>query len=167
MDNTMSFHQYLDYTKNRMLNTVKKDEKGCWIWQGYKCEPKKMYGLTSSKLDGKKRKILAHRLSYRLWKGEIHNNLQVLHYCDVPLCVNPDHLHLGTAQDNINEMRERKREKKGLGEKNRHAKLKNEDVLKIRELSSNGKSNSELCKIFGLRSSTMSYIVRKITWKHI
>jgi hypothetical protein len=70
--------EYIDVTKKRLKDTSYTNENGCWVWTGYKCEPKKLYGLTSSALDGKKKKILAHRLSYRLWKGEIPESYFVL-----------------------------------------------------------------------------------------
>lgn len=162
-----SVNENIKILKQRILNSIKKNEDNCWLWQGYLCEPKKLYGLTSSNLDGKKKKILSHRLSYRLFKGEIPNGMYVLHSCDVPLCCNPEHLHLGTAQDNINEMKERGRERKALGEKNRHAKLNDNIVLEIRKLYRNGLTQAQIMEKFNLPSSTTSYIVNNKTWRHI
>lgn len=160
-------NEYIEFTKNRIINTCIIDENGCWIWQGYKCEPRKMYGLTSLALDGPRKKVLTHRASYILWKGEIPNGMYILHSCDVPLCCNPEHLHLGTAQDNINEMKERGRERKALGEKNRHAKLNDNIVLEIRKLYRSSLTQAQIMEKFNLPSSTTSYIVNNKTWKHI
>lgn len=75
----------------------KETPNGCWVWIGGK--NKNGYGRWF--LNGKY--ILAHRLSYQLKRGEIPNGLFVCHDCpgkDNPLCINPDHLWLGTAKDN-------------------------------------------------------------------
>jgi hypothetical protein len=165
--NSLSNQKYIELTKKRMLATCEILENECWIWTGYLCEPKKQYGLTSSCLDGTKKKILAHRLSFRLWKGNIPEKLFVLHSCDNPLCINPDHLHIGTPQKNMDEMRERGREKKALGEKNRHAKLTNEIVLQIRKEFKQGLTVRGISRKYKISSSSASYITRNITWKHI
>lgn len=56
------------------------------------------------------RLIGAHRASWIAHKGEIPEGMWVLHLCDNPICINPDHLFLGTAQDNTNDMITKKRE---------------------------------------------------------
>jgi hypothetical protein len=66
----------------------------CWLWTGAQC---KGYGQLSSP----KRSRYAHRLSWEISNGDIPEGLQVLHRCDTPLCVRPDHLFLGTNTDNI------------------------------------------------------------------
>ena len=68
---------------------------GCWLWTGnlfYRC-PYGQFQLAGWR-------YRAHRFSYTLFKGPIPDGLFVLHKCDTPLCVNPDHLFLGTARDN-------------------------------------------------------------------
>lgn len=78
-----------------MANVEKTDS--CWIWKGHK--DRKGYGKT--KLSGKR--FGAHRLSY-LYHVCDPLDMHVLHKCDNPICVNPDHLFLGTHSDNMRDM---------------------------------------------------------------
>ena len=79
--------------QERFLKKVKKI-KSCWVWQG--CIVKN-YGQMwdGEKVDG------AHRISYRLFKGEISKGLQIDHLCQNPKCVNPKHLEMVTPKENI------------------------------------------------------------------
>lgn len=73
---------------------------GCWLWTGN--TTKFGYGMlvVGSMANGTRRPEMTHRLSYEMHKGPITNGLCVLHKCDTPQCVNPDHLWLGTKSDN-------------------------------------------------------------------
>lgn len=71
----------------------------CWEWTGYRDE--RGYGRLSSRVSGVTKTISAHRLSWQIYKGEIPPGLCVLHKCDNPPCVNPDHLFLGNQRDNM------------------------------------------------------------------
>ena len=84
----------------------------CWIWTSKKSRNKrwdKPYGILSCGSTFK----TAHRISWRLHHGEIPFGLYVLHHCDNPLCVNPEHLFLGTQQDNLDDMKRKQRSQAG------------------------------------------------------
>lgn len=92
---------------SRFTDKIKKTDT-CWLFIG-RLFDKSGYGQYS--IDSKP--VLAHRYSYQVNKGNIPEGLVVRHTCDVRNCVNPDHLILGTQQDNINDMIERERNSKG------------------------------------------------------
>lgn len=70
------------------------DVDGCWIWQGGLSKD----GYGKVKREGKT--IRAHRLFYQLHKGPINEGMVIMHSCDKPTCVNPEHLSMGTHLDN-------------------------------------------------------------------
>ena len=136
----------------RFMAYVDKQES-CWIWTGAK--NKQGYGQLCF---GNKKKTVASRVSYELFKGPIENGLFACHLCDVPSCVNPDHLFLGTHQENMIDMTEKGRQ---------YSKLTPKDVLNLRSLWEKGYSNSKLCEIFNLTAGCVSNIIRKRIWKHV
>jgi len=88
----------------RLLSGYEKDaDTMCWIWKGHK--NKNGYG--SIKAFGKM--VSVHRLSYELHKGPIKDGMEILHSCDVALCINPDHLRQGTHAENMTEAAKRNR----------------------------------------------------------
>ena len=107
--------------KKRLWTKVLKT-KTCWEWTATKNPDG--YGLI--KLEG--RMESAHRLVYRLKNGPIPKGLYVLHRCDVPRCVNPKHLFLGTQADNVRDMF-----RKGRGNPSGHKNVKIEDILEAHE----------------------------------
>lgn len=88
-------------SKDEFFNKCEKSETGCWLWKFAKTSAG--YG----KLTYKYRAWLAHRLSYYFTHGIINNF--ILHSCDTPACINPDHLRDGTQKDNMDDVKLRNR----------------------------------------------------------
>lgn len=83
--------------QNFWKKVIKSD--GCWKWTAAKNESGYgMFGIGKKKLDR------AHRISWKLLRGDIPKGLFVLHKCDNPECSNPEHLFLGTNLDNVRDM---------------------------------------------------------------
>ena len=76
-------------------------ESGCWLWMSSMLSPRYEYGYI---VVGHDTKLLAHRAAWMVFRGPIPKGQQVLHKCDVPSCINPDHLFLGTQRDNLTDM---------------------------------------------------------------
>lgn len=72
---------------------------GCWLFMGY--VDNLGYGIIA---EIKRKRIKAHRVSYAVFKCEIPGGMDVMHSCDVRCCINPEHLSLGTHQDNMTDM---------------------------------------------------------------
>lgn len=81
--------------------SVPEPNTGCWLWLSGSRGPKNhQYGT----LTLNKKTISAHRVSYVEYKGPIEKGLSVMHKCDTTLCINPDHLILGTHTENMHDM---------------------------------------------------------------
>ncbi len=109
----------------------------------------------------------AHRYSYMLHKGTIAPGMFVMHACDNKLCVNPDHLSLGTPRDNTQDMIAKGRKARGkyaLGEDVGCSVLTADAV---REIRASDKTNKELADQFGASVNAVRYARTRKTWKHI
>lgn len=131
----------------------------CWEWSGTKTY--KGYGEIRG--EGRK-KFRAHRVAYRIFKGEEPGPV-LRHTCDNPPCCNPEHLIQGTPQDNSQDMVDRGRSPRG--EKNSFSRLTEEDVLEMRRLRGLGAKQASLAAMFGVSQPTISAIVNRKTWRHL
>lgn len=80
----------------------------------------------------------AHRISWLIHRGRIPEGRQVLHKCDTPSCVNPDHLFIGTHQDNMDDMKSKGRQVGHKGEQNGSAKLTDQEACEIKLMLEEG-----------------------------
>ncbi len=146
---------------------------GCWIWIGSARSVRHGY-LQYGEIRYMKRMMLAHRASWILHKGEIPDGLDVLHHCDTPLCVNPDHLWLGTQKDNVDDMIKKGRKFIARGERAGSAKLTEDEVRQILDLYVPGKAPHRsdyglggLARRFNVSKQCISAIVKRQWWRHV
>jgi len=136
----------------------------CWLWVGARL--KTGYGV----LWVQGRNVLAHRLMYSLFVGPIPEGLSVCHRCDVPACVRPEHLFLGTPADNTHDMMAKGRAVFGgpPGERSGAAKLTDGDVRDIRRrVLDPGVTRAQLAREYGLSFTSLDAVVQRKTWRHV
>lgn len=161
---------------HRFWSKVSKTQS-CWVWTA----SKNADGYGSFAISRVTHR--AHRVAWILTNGEIPDGLQVLHRCDNPSCVNPDHLFLGTVRDNSRDMitkgrqwyqkdpvRARRARIRNLprycGEANPAAKLTREAAEEIRRLhGQGGQTKAGLARQFGVSESCVRFILKGETWK--
>ena len=149
----------------RFMRKVSVDpQTECWIWQGA-TDSQRRYGVAC----WDKRKGQSHRVSWELHNGEIPDGMKACHKCDVTLCVNPEHLFIGTQEDNMRDCAAKGRaHKRGpRGEAHGMSKLAMEQVREIRErLAGGGEFHKDIATSFGVSRSLISMISRGVVWSH-
>jgi hypothetical protein len=134
----------------------------CWIWTASKS--KRGYGQIGVAASRPQR---AHRVSWRLEHGEIPQGVHVLHRCHNTSCVNPDHLYLGTAQNNADDRVQAGRASAPKGSKHPNSILCESDVLEIIRLRSLDISYSQIAKQFNTTAVNVCDICVGKSWSHV
>ncbi len=145
---------------------VRIPESGCWIWIAG-TDPKG-YGFLYSHQHGKHR--AAHRISLELHGVTVPDGSFVCHRCDVPSCVNPDHLFVGSPTDNVRDMIAKGRArlvKNGKGEACPRAVLSVSDVAIIKARLAAGHTLKNIGNDYGLHLSTIHHIKTGKSWADV
>lgn len=145
----MAFEKFIAYEPN----------SGCWLWSGG--HNKAGYG--HYRMNG--RTIVAHRAAYLMANpGTSFEGKVVMHKCDTPACVNPEHLRLATQSDNIQDMFRKGRGNTSKGESHVCAVLTEPDIIAIRKSSA---SLNEEARRYGVTRSAIWAIRHRVNWKHV
>lgn len=150
--------------EDRFMQYVEKTDT-CWKWTGAIRSHSKRGGYGTFTM--KDKQWISSRASYTLFKGQIPDELFVLHSCDNRICVNPEHLSVGTHQENMNDMKSKGRQANQNGENHGNNKLMDCDICEILVLNSFGFTNIEIAKQFKVSDGLISMIVNKKRWAHI
>ncbi len=132
------------------------DNNGCFISKNHGKNP-------MENVNGKCYR--ASRYIYEQCFGEVPDNMVVRHKCDVPQCINPEHLEIGTQKDNMQDMSKRKRNFRAMGEKNGMSKLTYEQAQELKKLQGNVSSNVA-GKMFGVAGRTVRDIWQGRSWNN-
>lgn len=137
---------------------IPEPNSGCWLWLGVPNSD----GYGGLKIKGRAYK--AHRVAWERANGPIPDGMCVCHKCDVPSCVNPDHLFLGTHTDNMRDMtaKGRRRGPKVDGEYNPSAKLSRKDIIEIRSCNA---PQMQVANAYGVSQALISAIITRKVWR--
>jgi HNH endonuclease len=134
-----------------------------WLWKGKKFK-NTGYGYVVRHVNGRRKALKAHRVSWELHFGPIPTGMNVLHHCDIPVCANPSCLFLGTHGDNARDRNTKGRQVQG--ERVHTARVTPTQVVEIRTTYAlGGVRQVDLGKQYGLSQSATSALLRGASWK--
>lgn len=152
-----------DTIDRMMAKTVRLPWSGCTVFTG--SLDTSGYGLIGVGGSGNIRKT--HRVAFEHSVGPIPDGLQVLHRCDVRCCVNPDHLFLGTLQDNMTDRNAKGRQARLKGMRHNLHKLTDSNVIEAVALWKAGRSVKAIADQFGVTVHAIYPIINGTGWTHI
>ena len=145
---------------NQLGNCTVDASTGCWNWCGQKNS--KGYGRLTAPLEWRSSgsvgaALLAHRFSYFMTYGSFNEDKFVCHKCDNPLCINPEHLFLGTQKDNLQDASRKGR----LVGKNKRSDGPQGKKFEVLRLHATGKGPAEIAKILNFRRKTVGAALQR------
>lgn len=148
-----------DKTISKHWAVTPEPNSGCWLWTG----SVRQDGYPQVSFNGRVRP--AHRVSWQLENGPVPVGLFVLHKCNNPNCVNPDHLEVGTQKRNMEYKNECGRQVRG--EKHHNAVLRDEDVVEIKKFLAAGWQQKVMAIAFEVHVMTINNIKSGKIWGHL
>lgn len=136
--------------------SIPEPNSGCWLWIG--TVHHNGYGVTTVN----QKQWRAHRLSWAVHNRDLRPNEVVCHKCDVPLCINPRHLFVGTYADNNADTHAKGRAP--LGENHKNSKL-TADI--VRQIRTSAESHATLGRRFGVTKEAIIAVRKRLVWRHI
>lgn len=156
---------YLRYTRSIISRleylSIPEPNSGCWIWLG----AVNSGGYGTIRIGPKTR--LAHRVMVEQVRGQIPDGMLVCHSCDVPPCINPDHLWLGSSQDNSDDCVKKNRFPNRKGDAHPRAGLTDQMVEEIIGFLELGVRIRELGGHYGVSKDVIRNIKHKKSWSHL
>lgn len=147
-----------DIIATRFWEKANKTET-CWLWTASVCGK---HGNTRGTFNINGRTRMAHRVAWELANdASIPPGMAVCHTCDRPLCVRPDHLFLGTQRDNIRDMINKGRRATPP------TKLYDNAIVEIVAAAAGGEIHVSIARRYGVDRTTVSQILRGLTWQHV
>jgi hypothetical protein len=147
-------------------SSIPEPNSGCFLWT--KALTGTGYGQfrAGSLRDGTRRNVTASRYACELVHGAIPDGMQALHKCDNKICVNPDHLYIGTRSDNAKDAfaRHRKIPHRLVGADNPRAKLSEDQIRTIRDSE---ERSADLARRYGLSKTQVGHIRSRKSWAHV
>jgi hypothetical protein len=144
--------------------SIPEPNSGCWLWMGSVNSCGYGHFGLGSRTDKTRRIVTASRFAFELTYGPVPDGLQVLHHCDVPCCVNPEHLYAGTRSQNMQDAYDRGRQPPRHGSHSPFAKLTDEIVREIRK---SNKFGTEWARELGCTHSAIYSARNGKSWRHI
>ena len=137
---------------------IPEPNSGCWLWTGSLSATG--YGWLYAP---PKNMVHAHTIAWEVYRGS-RQGLHVLHTCDMPSCVNPEHLYLGTHQDNMRDRDTRQRRKPPKGVLNGRATFTEDDIKAIR---ADSRWPRFIAAAYDVPVSTIKKIIYRQSWRHV
>jgi hypothetical protein len=145
--------------------SIPEPNSGCWLWLGTMTNSG--YGMIGSGGNRKNggKPMGAHQAAWVVSRGAIPGGMQVCHHCDVKVCINPDHLYLGTPKKNMEDAAARGRLRRGM--ERRNAKFSDDDIRDIRKRHASGETYCAIGRAFGVGHTHVRKIVTGEIWAHV